>query len=611
MIRTALFVLLAGASCISAQVFNYPSGPNSCNYTSGYTDPAFCTIPNELPLGNFSPPQPGGTYVDQNFGGTVKLLTGPGYNHTYALPSPFSANNKYMAILEQSTGNGSIINAATGAVVYPNVPYSWSGRFWDPYDDESYYLVSGTKILKYTLNTKTTSTIVDYATNGYNFTNIITGGSSDTTKDNWLAFWAPNEHRVCTIDLGSVRTYCADYTASNPNSRVGWDNLDFVLVSKGVDSVSNKRYVLLMGSPAMGAWSVNMQTGNLDYEFRGPENPDVPGNGDGVCDPNENCLSSPHSDTMAGADGRQYLVQAKGSGSPCELDLVALSLNAGGNLWKPVSAGGGKNVAMKLANCGDIWPDHHIGCAKSVPYCVISTMTGYYQNPGDVTSEIRSAPHRDEIILVHGIGTDITRLAKSRSVQYKDDSYWTQVRAALSNDGSTIAFDSNFGNPKPGTVCVATVGTGVSPGVSASIAPPAPAPISAPSAPAPVVVSAGVSLPSAPVPAPVTVPSAPAPAPVPVIMSMAVAPLKVLLSGSQTHAFSAAVSGSSNTGVTWSVSPNVGTVSAAGVYTAPDIINTAQTVTVTAVSLADASKSASAIVRLAAPVAAVGKTAPF
>jgi hypothetical protein len=94
-------------------------------------------------------------------------------------------------------------------------------------------------------------------------------------------------------------------------------------------------------------------------------------------------------------------------------------------------------------------------------------------------------------------------------------------------------------------------------------------------------------------------------------MSMAVAPLKVLLSGSQTHAFSAAVSGSSNTGVTWSVSPNVGTVSAAGVYTAPDIINTAQTVTVTAVSLADASKSASAIVRLAAPVAAVGKTAPF
>jgi hypothetical protein len=366
-----------------------------------------------------------------------------------------------------------------------------------------------------------------------------------------------------------------------------------------------------MGSPAMGAWSVNMQTGNLDYEFRGPENPDVPGNGDGVCDPNENCLSSPHSDTMAGADGRQYLVQAKGSGSPCELDLVALSLNAGGNLWKPVSAGGGKNVAMKLANCGDIWPDHHIGCAKSVPYCVVSTMTGYYQEPGDTTTAIRSAPHRDEIILVHGLGTDVTRLAKTRSVQYKDDSYWTQVRAALSNDGSTIAFDSNFGNPKPGTVCVATVGTGVSPGVSASIAPPAPAPISAPSAPAPVVVSAGVSLPSAPVPAPVTVPSAPAPAPVPVIMSMAVAPLKVLLSGSQTHAFSAAVSGSSNTGVTWSVSPNVGTVSAAGVYTAPDIINTAQTVTVTAVSLADASKSASAIVRLAAPVAAVGKTAPF
>jgi hypothetical protein len=501
-----------------------------------------------------------------------------------------------MAILEESTGNGSIINAATGAVVYPNIPYSWSGRFWDPDDDESYYLVSGTKILKYTLNTKTTSTIVDYSTNGYNFTNIITGGSSDTTKDSWLAFWAPNEHRVCTIDLKNVRTYCADYTASNPNSRVGWDFIDFVLVSKGVDSVSNKRYVLLMASPAMGAWSVNMQTGNLDYEFRGPENPDFPGNGDGVCDPNENCLSSPHSDTMAAADGRQYLVQAKGSNSPCELDLVALSLNAGGNLWKPVSAGGGRNVAMKLANCGDIWPDHHIGCAKSVPYCVISTMTGYYQTPGDTTTAIRSAPHRDEIILVHGLGTDVTRLAKSRSVQYKDDSYWTQVRAALSNDGSTIAFDSNFGNPKPGTVRVATVGTGVSPGVSASIAP----------APAPV--SAGVSAPRAPAPAPVSTgviaSSAPAPAPVSVVLS--VVPSKATVSASQTHAFSAAVSGSSNTGVTWSVSPNIGIVTAAGVYAAPATISKPQTVTVTAKSLADPSKSASATIWLTAPVAAAG-----
>jgi hypothetical protein len=587
MIRGTLLVLLAGACCISAQVFNYPSGPNNCNYTSGYVDPAFCTIPNELPLGNFTPPQTGGSYVDQNFGGTVKLLTGPGHVHPYALPSPFSANNKYMVILEESTGNSSIINAVTGAVVYPNVPYSWSGRFWDPYDDESYYLVSGTRILKHTLNTGTTSTVVDYSTNGYNFTAIITGGSSDTTKDNWLAFWAPNEHRVCTIDLRSVHTYCADYTASNPNSRVGWDYLDYVVMSKGVDSVSNKRYVLLMATPAMGAFSVNMQTGNLDYEFRGPENPDLPGNGDGVCDPNENCLSAPHSDTMAGADGRQYLVEAKGSNSPCELDLVALSLSAGANLWKPVSVGGGRNVAMKLANCGDTWPDHHIGCAKSVPYCVISTMTGFYQKPGDINTPILSAPHRDEIILVHGIGTDITRLAKSRSVQYKDDSYYTQVRAALSNDGSTIAFDSNFGNPTPGTVRVASVGTDV----SASSAPaPAPVPVSMPVAPSKATVSGS----------PTQALSA----------SVSVAPLKVILSGSQTQAFSAAVSGSSNTGVIWSVSPNVGTVSAAGVYAAPENISKAQTVTVTAVSLADGSKSASATVILTAPVAAAGKTAP-
>ena len=50
--------------------------------------------------------------------------------------------------------------------------------------------------------------------------------------------------------------------------------------------------------------------------------------------------------------------------------------------------------------------------------------------------------------------------------------------------------------------------------------------------------------------------------------------------------------------VTWSISPNLGTISASGLYTAPVSINTQQIVTVTATSLNDPSKVATAQITL-------------
>ncbi len=75
-------------------------------------------------------------------------------------------------------------------------------------------------------------------------------------------------------------------------------------------------------------------------------------------------------------------------------------------------------------------------------------------------------------------------------------------------------------------------------------------------------------------------------------------PASATLSASQSQQFTATVTGSSNTAVTWSLSPAVGTISASGLYTAPGVIASAQTVTVTATSVADATKSASATVNL-------------
>ena len=85
------------------------------------------------------------------------------------------------------------------------------------------------------------------------------------------------------------------------------------------------------------------------------------------------------------------------------------------------------------------------------------------------------------------------------------------------------------------------------------------------------------------------------------LVSVSVSPTSASLNGGQSTTIKATVSGSSNTSVTWSMSPSVGTLSG-GVYTAPSTISSAQTITVKATSAADASRSASATISLV-PVA--------
>ena len=86
-------------------------------------------------------------------------------------------------------------------------------------------------------------------------------------------------------------------------------------------------------------------------------------------------------------------------------------------------------------------------------------------------------------------------------------------------------------------------------------------------------------------------------------VSVSVTPPSAALYASQAQQFSATVANSSNTAVTWSISPSgVGAISGAGLYTAPASITTQQTVTVTATSVADVTKSSSAAVKLYPPV---------
>ena len=85
---------------------------------------------------------------------------------------------------------------------------------------------------------------------------------------------------------------------------------------------------------------------------------------------------------------------------------------------------------------------------------------------------------------------------------------------------------------------------------------------------------------------------------VPGATSIAISPTVTALAAGASQQFSASVTGSSNTAVTWSIAPQAGTISSVGLYTAPATLSSSQNVTVTATSAADSSKSASATVSL-------------
>jgi hypothetical protein len=78
-------------------------------------------------------------------------------------------------------------------------------------------------------------------------------------------------------------------------------------------------------------------------------------------------------------------------------------------------------------------------------------------------------------------------------------------------------------------------------------------------------------------------------------VAISVSPGNATVTSAQKHQFTASVSGTANSGVTWSASS--GSISASGLYTAPTVKSQAST-TVTATSVADPTKSASALVTL-------------
>src|SRR5581483_7816154 len=351
----AIFLLTAARVALAQPAFTYFHGPELCTPKYTYDVPAFCGLPDELPLGSFPVPDVGGSYIDRNFGAKVRLLSDPATDtvHNYSNPSAFSATGKYV-LLATTQGWLRVGEASTGAIVVNlSSDFDIASARWSAIDDEMLYTIGGNSkpsdITSYRVSARVRTAVFNSK-----FHRIETGGTGDLTPDNWMAFWAPAEHQVCAIDLNRVKTYCADYAALQPASRVGWTFIDYVLITKGIDAESGKRYVLLMAEPAMGVFSVNEAAGVLEFEGRGPETPagmmggdSGTGNKDGICDPGENCIATPHADVFADR-GKQYPLLTGGFDLPtCEADLVSLEISKGKRMLEPMETGGGLHRIMK------------------------------------------------------------------------------------------------------------------------------------------------------------------------------------------------------------------------------------------------------------------------
>lgn len=443
----ALGVLLVSVASAQMPLVSYPGGlPVDCNATTGFTVEALCTVPGEIPIGSYPVPSAGTVWQDPNFGGTLRLLSDTTSYHSYSTISPFSSSGKHVAV--KLASGTAIVEYETGKVLYTGRPgnITAAGIYWDASSDDIYYYVNGARVMRYTLSTGKNEVLVDYALT-HGFTQVTNGGTGDVTGDNWLAFTAPAQGQVCALDIANVKTYCASYAAPHPDNRVGWEFLDYTMMSKGVDSSTGKRYVLLVAKPALGVFSVDFQTGTLQFEYRGPE---MRGNGNGICEPGETCLGTTHADTFADADGKQYLVRGADISSPCSRVIAAHDLSTGILLDRAASQGGGRYDLMRLNVCGDVslWVSLHVGCAKNAAACVVSTdYPGAARNAADLTTPLRRGPFSSEVFAIRGRGLEVRRLAQTRSVKFTSDSYWSYPRAAMSADGAHVLFASNFGKP--------------------------------------------------------------------------------------------------------------------------------------------------------------------
>lgn len=523
-INVTLVVLSAAAYDKWVYKSGYPSGCiDPSGYGVGFDTTGQCTITNERPTStSFSIPSVGGSYVDPQFGYTVQRVSAARTATQYGALSAFSANATYVLIGDE-LGNASAYTRTTGVKTYPDIAnVNLNYCAWDATIETKLWCQNTASIVSVDITTGTATTAATYAYN------ISMGGTADITDDNWWVFRALGEFdRFCAVNLNglttsnqSTQTYCgslAPYSLSN---------IDFIQVTQR-DSVTGKRYLVVLGQPGALVWSVGASTLTYEYPLTG--------------------ISEPHSDVGQDENGRQIFYWSYGDPYGDRYYLQSIQLNRGTDIFVPTEVGGGAQY-LSYVHPGVSFTDGHYGCnwrgtcvystwgnsqgITAVPIQTItaanpcqinSTAHGYsstnsvqiggalgtgvsalngvhtvtvlgansYTIPLDCssgytytassansslnTASAVAAPFRQEIILSR-LGEEARRLVVHRGKTYNSGvgcltAYGGSIRASISRDGRYIAFNSNFGVPECASVYFIDVGTTSAQPLGVNVAP--------------------------------------------------------------------------------------------------------------------------------------------
>lgn len=437
--RLLLILLLLATGCRKAprQAPAYSAavtildGPNACGPATSFIGSFLGGTLCATPAG--SPADPAKPRVDFNFGGLAQASTPATYVHGYSLPTALSATNRFLAV-NSPDGRHWALDRVNGR--YIGIPGSSNAPLWDSATDQIMYYAAGAQWHKFDVLTGADTVAVDASAAVHQ---IMNGGSTHVSTDMWTTFYDTNTGNICGADLRGGRAYCASYKSGEATARVGYDFLDYTIATE-IDASTQQRYIMLMASPALAAWTVDAAAGVLRFAFRGGENPkeqsfnNANGNSDGHCDPGENCLNAPHGDATSIGGVQYFMTSTDTVYDPCERDFVAMRISDGEQMVPR------RVTLFPLGYCSSPyeWPDIHVGCTGRSGACVLSTETHQQGNPTG-----------NQIIFVPDLAHAV-KLAFHQSIATGSDSYWYSSRAALSWDARYIVFDSNGGQPDQG-----------------------------------------------------------------------------------------------------------------------------------------------------------------
>lgn len=455
--------------------------PTNCSHTTASYAPLdlnVCTTPGEVPLGTFAVPAVGAAYNDGNFGTPITLLSRNDIQGAsqvgYAGPTPFSATGAFAAIAVNT--NTKIIGTTTGAVQASPVNgsvISSSSLEWDASDDHVYYYCSGTQFRKYNWFTNNLTVLIDFATAidvrtglAFGWTSCSNGGTGDISKDNWWGGFSDDAHHTAVlVNLNNLHVHARDWEETHNGVTPG--GLDpnictptcgsngYVLVSKGVDSVSGKRYAVVTSAPLV-FMSVTNDINNGVMDFEGileepanidPTGPPHLGNDNNICEAGERCFNTQHNATMEDTDGQQYLVSPNDqnpvpSGPGYFRTVSYYRLNAGTLMVRSAASEGGGRTDMPIL-LKDVLLDGHVQCANKAPYCIWSTAPGS-RTAFDTTSAYTHSEHFGTATVIRGVALEFRQLVYGRTIMW-NGGYWEHLFASLSADGTKAIWSTNFG----------------------------------------------------------------------------------------------------------------------------------------------------------------------